>query len=184
MLVHVNAVTPDADFQIKEQNKDYGKKYNNEGRYWWDVSFGLPVNSIKELEYSVDDTGQNSVVSVKKKERQNAYGFLNLFFRPADLKANSFLTKPHLVLGVPISGKPLDRPIIALGSGIYRDLFRINFFAGVAFNKVRKPSTLQVGDAATEGQLESDIRTKREAKFVFGRRSHERRRAARFRPRA
>lgn len=168
MLVHVNAISPSNSFQIKEQNKDYAKKYDNEGRYWWDVSVGLPANSIKELTYNVDTTGQNSVVSVKKVERQNAYGFLNLFPRPVDLEANSFLTKPHLVLGVPISGKPLDRPIVAVGTGIYRDLFKINFFAGVAFNKVREPRTLQVGDPATEGQLETDIRTRRQAKFVFG----------------
>lgn len=164
MIVHVNAVTPDADLQIKEQNKDYSKKYDNEGRYLWDVSVGMPVTSIKELEYKVD----NNVVSVKQVDRQNAYGFLNIFPRPVDLEANSFLTKPHLVLGVPISGKPLDRPIVALGTGIYRDFFKINFFAGVAFNKVREPRTLQVGDPATENQLETDIRTRRQPKFVFG----------------
>lgn len=164
LIVQVNAVTPDADLQIKEQNKDYSKKYDNEGRYLWDVSVGMPVTSIKELEYKVD----NSVVSVKQVDRQNAYGFLNIFPRPVDLEANSFLTKPHLVLGVPISGKPLDRPIVALGTGIYRDFFKINFFAGVAFNKVREPRTLQVGDPATENQLETDIRTHRQPKFVFG----------------
>jgi len=168
MIVQVNAATPSMDIPVKEQNKDYSKKYENEGRSWWDVSIGLPANSIKELEYTVDQNGQNSTVSVKKKDRQNAYGFLNLFPIPVDLKANSFLTTPHFVLGVPISGKPLNRPIVAFGSGLYRENFKINFFVGFAFNKVRQPNTLQVGDPATPGQLESDLRFRRQAKFVFG----------------
>jgi len=168
MIVQVNAVTPTSDIQVNQQNKDYSNKFVNEGRYWWDISVGMPANSIKELEYTVDTTGQNNVVSVKKKERQNAYGFLNLFPMKVDLQANSFLTKPHFVLGVPISGKPLDRPIVGVGTGVYRDFFKINFFAGVAFNKVRQPSTLQVGSQSTEGELEADLRTKRQAKFVFG----------------
>lgn len=169
MVVKVNTVTSDpVSGQQVEQSKEYSKSYENEGRYHWDVSIGLPVKGIKELEFTVDNNGTNSIVSTRKKERQNAYGFLNLFPWAVDLKGDSFLTSPHFLLGVPISGKPLDRPIIGVGTGIYKDMFKINLFAGAVFNRVREPRTLQVGEQATPGQLENDLRTRRVTKFVFG----------------
>jgi hypothetical protein len=73
-----------------------------------------------------------------------------------------------LVLGVPISGKPLDRPVVALGTGLYTKLLKVNFFAGVAFNRVREPRTLSAGEAATTGELEADLQSRRVKKFVFG----------------
>lgn len=164
MIVKLNTVTANSNGSQISQSKEHSKSYLNEGRYHWDVSVGMPVKSIKELEFS----SENGIVTAKKKERQNAYGFLNLFPRAVDLNGKSFLTSPHFVLGVPISGKPLDRPLIGVGTGIYREQFKINFFAGVAFNKVREPRTLVAGQTATAGQLESDLETRRVRKFVFG----------------
>lgn len=164
MIVKLNTVTANDNGQQISQSKEYSKSYLNEGRYHWDVSLGMPVTSIKELSFSAD----GGVVTAKKKERQNAYGFLNLFPRAVDLNGKSYLTSPHFVLGVPISGKPLDRPIVGVGTGLYTEQFKVNFFAGVAFNKVREPRTLAAGQAATEGQLESDLQTRRVRKFVFG----------------
>ena len=164
VVVKLNTVTANVNGGQISQSKEYKNSYLNEGRYHWDVSVGMPVVSIKELEFS----SENGIVTAKKKERQNAYGFLNLFPRAVDLKAKSYLTTPHFVVGVPISGKPLDRPVIGLGTGLYTDFLKINFFAGVAFNKVREPKTLAAGQPATTGQLESDFETKRVTKFVFG----------------
>ena len=164
VIVKLNTVTANNEGQHISQSKEYSNSYVNEGRYHWDVSVGMPVVSIKELEFS----SENGVVTAKKKERQNAYGFLNIFPRAVDLNGKSFLTSPHLVLGVPISGKPLDRPVVALGTGLYTKLLKINFFAGVAFNRVREPKTLGAGQAATTGELEADLESRRVKKFVFG----------------
>lgn len=164
VVVKLNTVTAGDNGDQVSQSKEHSKTYLNEGRYHWDVSIGMPVKGIKELEFSAE----NGVVTAKEKERQNAYGFLNLYPWAVDLHGKSYLTKLHAVLGVPISGKPLDRPVVGLGTGFYTEQFKINFFAGVAFNKVREPRTLAAGQAATGAQLESDIETRRVRKFVFG----------------
>jgi hypothetical protein len=168
MIVKVNTITSDASGQQVEQSKEYTKEYDNEGRYYWDVSVGMPVKSIKELEFTVESNGSSTVVSTKKKERQNAYAFLNLFPKAVDLKGDSFLTSFHFLLGVPITGKPLDRPMIGVGTGIYKDMLKLNLFAGLVFNRVREPKTLQVGDNSTPFQLENDLRSRRVTKFIFG----------------
>jgi hypothetical protein len=149
-----------------QQPKQYSKVYDNEGRYHWDVSVGIPVKSFKEVQYDVEG-GQ---VTPKEVNRQNAYGFLNLFLnhRGVDTKGDEFYKTPHLLLGVPISGKPLDRPLVGLGMGFYKTSFKFNLFGGVVFNRVRDPRTLAAGQTATSAQLESDLRTHRVTKFVFG----------------
>ena len=164
IVVKLNTVTSNSNGEPVSQSKEYSKSYRNEGRYHWDVSVGMPVRSIKEIEFS----SENGTVTAKKKEKQNAYGFLNLFPRAVDLQGKSFLTSPHFVLGVPISGKPLDRPVIGIGTGLYTKQFKLNFFAGVAFNRIREPRALAAGDSATANQLENDLRTRRVTKFVFG----------------
>jgi hypothetical protein len=164
MIVKLNTVTANEDGKQISQSKEDSKQYLNEGRYHWDVSVGMPVKSIKQLEFS----SENGIVTAKKKEKQNAYGFLNLFPRAVDLNGKSYLTSPHFVLGVPISGKPLDRPVVGVGTGLYTKQFKMNFFAGIVFNKVQEPRTLAAGQSATTGQLENDLQTRRVRKFVFG----------------
>jgi hypothetical protein len=156
---------PKPDTQT-QQPKNYSKVFDNEGRYHWDISVGIPVKSFKEVQYDVE-SGQ---VTAKEINRQNAYGFLNLFLNPrgVDTKGAEFYKTPHLVIGVPISSKPLDRPMVGLGLGFYRSSLKFNFFAGAVFNRVREPVTLQTGDPATQAGLEADMRSRRITKFIFG----------------
>jgi hypothetical protein len=152
--------------QQTQQPKSYEKVYDNEGRYHWDVSVGLPLKGIKEVKYDAE----NGQVTAREVNRQNAYGFLNLFLNPrgVDTKGEEFIKTPHLVLGVPISGKPLDRPMVGLGMGFYKTSFKFNVFAGAVFNRVREPRTLAAGQIATPAQLEGDLQTRRVTKFIFG----------------
>jgi len=149
-----------------QQPKNYSKVYDNEGRYHWDVSAGIPLKGFKEVTYSVE----NGQVTAKEITRQNAYGFLNLFLNPkgVDTKGEEFIKTPHLVLGVPISGKPLDRPFAGLGMGFYKPKVKFNLFAGVVFNRIREPQTLANGQTASEAQLQSDLQTRWVRKFLFG----------------
>jgi len=143
----------------------FTETYINEGRYLYDVSLGMPVNGVKELQYNAED----GTVRSREVKRQNAYGFLNIFPFKVDLLGKDFLRYPHLVLGVPISGKPLDRPVVGLGLGVNKKNFlQFDIFAGVVFNRIREPRTLTAGDSATENQLESDFDSKRVRKFVIG----------------
>jgi hypothetical protein len=163
MLVKVNSITNN-DSEI-EQAKDYSKKYLNEGRYHWDVSVGLPIKSIKELQYKTD---ANNRVTTEAKVRQSAYGFLNIFPKAVDLSGERFLTVPHFVFGVPLASKPLHHPFAGLGYGVYKTPIKFNIFAGVVFNREQVPRTLNVGNSATSIQLDSDLRTRWVRKFMFG----------------
>jgi hypothetical protein len=154
------------DSKQTQQPQSYSKTYDNEGRYHWDVSVGIPLKSFKEVTYDVE----NQQVTAKTINRQNAYGFLNLFLNPngVDTKGAEFYKTPHLMLGVPISGKPLDRPVVGLGIGFFKPKVKFNLFAGVVFNRVSEPQTLANGQTATQAQLQADLRTRRIRKFVFG----------------
>jgi hypothetical protein len=177
LLTNINDIPSDIAFNgsIKftntdggsdQQPKEYAKAYINEGRYHWDVSVGLPLKSFSEVQYDAS----SGVVTAKKTERQNAYGLLNLFLKPkgVDLSDESAFKTLHFVVGVPISGKPLDRPMVGLGMGFYKTKIKFNIFAGPVFNRVREPRTLQTGDVATDAALQSDLRTRWVTKFIFG----------------
>lgn len=174
-LMCINALPSNIDVQAEvvvravdgtalQQPKLYNKTYDNEGKYWWDVSIGVPFKEVKEVQFNSED----GTVTAKEVTRQNAYGFLNIFFGKQDLTGDSFLKAPHLVLGVPISKKPLDHPVVGLGYGIRKFSVKFDFYAGVVFNRVREPRTLGTGDPATQGELEADFQTKRVRKLIFG----------------
>ena len=159
------------EVQQTQQPKQYSKTFDNEGRYHWDVSVGLPVKGFKEVKYDAE----NGQVTAREVNRQNAYGFLNIFLNPngVDTKGyehsyKEFYKTTHLVVGVPISGKPLDRPMVGLGFGFYKPSFKFNLFGGAVFNRVREPRTLATGEAATPADLEGDLVTRRVTKFIFG----------------
>jgi hypothetical protein len=166
VVFSANILFADDTGTSSQQAKEFGKKYVNEGRYHWDVSVGIPIKSVSEIKY--DTT--NNVVTARKVEKQNAYGFLNIFLNPkgVDLESDSFLSTPHLVFGVPITGKPLDNPVAGLGFGVYKTPIKFNFFVGAVFSKVRDPKTLNVGDPADAAKLETDFRTHRVTKLTFG----------------
>ncbi len=162
--VKVNTITSNAAGTPVEQSKEYSKKYDNEGKYYWDVSVGIPLKSVKEAQYS----SENNTVTTSAKDRLNAYGFFNVFPIPVDTKSNSFLTPPHLVFGLPLAGKPFQHPFLGLGTGIYKTSIKFNVFAGFIFNRERAPRTFQTGNMATSSQLENDLQTRWVRKFTFG----------------
>jgi len=163
IVVKVNAVTSSTGRPV-EQSKEHSKSYDNEGKYHWDVSVGLPVKSVREVQFKSD----GNRVFAEAKERQSVYGFLNLYPKAVDLKSEKFFTVPHFVFGVPLAAKPLHRPFAGVGTGLYSMPIKFNIFAGVVFNRERVPRTLAEGAAATTGQLEADLRTRWVRKFMFG----------------
>lgn len=163
MIVKVNTITNNQT--EVEQAKDFSKTYLNEGRYHWDVSIGLPVRSYRELQFKTD---ANNRVTTEAKDRQSAYGFLNIFPKAVDLSSENFLTVPHFVFGVPLASKPLHRPFAGIGYGIYKTPVKFNIFAGVVFNRERVPRTLAAGNLASSDQLDADLRTRWVRKFMFG----------------
>lgn len=163
IIVKVNAITGNAGRPI-EQTKEFAKKFDNEGRYRWDITVGLPVQSVRELSFKSEG---NQVVG-QAKEKQSVYGFLNLYPWAVDLKSEGFYTRPHLVLGVPLASKPLHRPFVGLGTGVFKSPIKFNIFAGMVFLRQRVPRTLAEGDTATAADLDADLRTRWVRKFMFG----------------
>ena len=164
LVVKVNAVTSGKDGRPVEQSKEHTNTFVNEGKYHWDVSVGLPVKSVRELHYK----SEGGRVTADSKEKQSVYGFLDIYPWAVDLKGDSYLTKPHFVFGVPLGSKPLHRPFVGIGSGVFKSPIKFNFFAGIVFIRERVPGTLGEGSAATTGQLEADLRTRWVRKGMFG----------------
>jgi hypothetical protein len=134
--------------------------YDDEGRYYWDVSVGVPVSKINQLQYSAD-TG---TVSAKTIDKQNLFAFVNLFFKPVDLKDTKSGLIPRALIGVAINSQPLNRVFFGGGIGINK----VQLFAGLVLNKVQSPATLKSGGAATPSQLNSDLQGRYDKKFLMG----------------
>jgi hypothetical protein len=143
-----------------DTNQISAQTYDNEGRARFDLSLGVPVTRVKELSFNASD----NTVRSSKTDRQHLYAFMNIFLKPIDTKGLKVNSTPHLMFGLPITGKPLDSPFVGGGYGFNK----IQVFAGVVFNRERRPSTLSTGAAATQGQLESDLRPKYKPKFMMG----------------
>ena len=134
--------------------------YDNEGRSRFDISLGVPVTRVKELTFDASD----NTVRSRNTDRQHVYAFMNIFIKPIDTKGLRVNSTPHLMVGVPISGKPLDSPFVGLGYGYNK----IQVFAGAVFNRERRPSSLNAGAAATQNQLQSDLKSIYKPKFMVG----------------
>jgi hypothetical protein len=147
-----------------QQNKEFTNTYDDEGFYHWDVSLGVPIESIKELQF----VSEGNKVTTAPKKRQDVYGFLNIYLKAVDVKADKVLTIPHLVFGVPLASKPLQHPFAGVGIGVYKAPIKFNVFAGVTFNRERVPRSLVEGQTATPSQLDADLRTRWVRKFTFG----------------
>jgi len=139
---------------------DKPKKFDNEGRYWWDVSVAVPVRHISQTQF---DTTANTVTA-KKVDQQNAFAMLNLYPVPVDIKGNSFTWIPHFIGGVAIAKQPLKKFLLGAGFGPRY----ANFYVGAIFTEEKKPATLKEGDTATAAQLNADLHKHFKPKFSFG----------------
>jgi hypothetical protein len=99
-------------------------KFDNEGFYRWDISIGVPILSYKTLQDVVSNSGQSTLANV---DRRNSLVLANWFFKPVDVKQDTFLATPHLVGGVSLASKPLHTAVAGLGWG---PVFA-NFYVGV-----------------------------------------------------
>lgn len=110
------------------------RTFDNEGLYFWDISVGLPIKSIKDTTY--DSTAQG--FSAKKVSRQNLYAMFNVFPIKVDTKASgNWRLTPALLVGVGIVNRPLDRLMFGGGLGIGK----VQFFVGTAMTRKQFPQS-------------------------------------------
>jgi hypothetical protein len=134
--------------------------FDNESKYHWDVSVGVPVKRVSQLEYVAAD----GVVRTREIDKQSLTAFLNLHLIPVDTKAMRWRLFPSLLLGTSLSSRPLDRLVTALAIGTSA----AQLYAGVAFERVDQPQTLATGAPATEAVLQSDLRSRYKRNFIVG----------------
>ena len=147
-----------------EQSQQLSRTYDNEGRYYWDVSLGVPVKTIREVQF----VSEGNKLTTAGKERQDVYGFLNIYPVKVDVSGKDLATFPHFMVGVPLASKPLHHPFAGMGYGIYKGPIKFNIFAGVVFDRERVPRTLSEGSTATAAQVEADLKTRWVRKFTWG----------------
>ena len=132
----------------------------NEGFYALDFSIGIPVRRLRELKFE----STANTVTAKNVDGQNAFALVNLHLKPVDIVDRTYSPVPHVVAGVALARRPLDKILVGMGWG---PSFA-HFYVGAAFVKERHPSTLATGDPATPLQLSSDLRTKYKPQVAFG----------------
>jgi len=137
--------------------------YNDEQLYYWDASIGIPVHTLKDLQYSSSD---NTVVA-SQVSKQSAYVMFNLMPYPVDLSTPSFNFR--LLAGFPLSSSPWDKLFAGGAIGLpWKPFQNFQFFAGATFIRDSKPSTLTPGAPATSAQLLNDLKLQTTPKFTFG----------------
>src|ERR1039457_6853143 len=118
------------------------RTYDNEGRYYWDISAAIPVRSINDTTY--DSTA--GALTAKNVQKQNLYAVFNVFPFKVDTKGTSYRWfTPALLAGMGITGKPLDRLLVAGAVG----LNKVQFFAGWSIMRKQFPGPASNPTAVT-----------------------------------
>lgn len=133
-------------------------KFDNEGRYWWDVSVGVPMRRISEFEFQT--TG--NTLAPKEVNKQNIFALLNLYPIPADIKGTTYSWIPHFVGGVAIAKQPQNKILIGAGFG---PRFA-NFYLGSLF--VKQAVTDASDQGGTPPPATVNPKFKYKPQFTFG----------------
>jgi hypothetical protein len=118
-------------------------KIHNEALEWWDVSAGVPLRKMSQLNFQ---SSSNTLVpqSVDKKSIFALADFYPIPQQRKDLAYSNFTWYPSLVLGLPVSQQPLHQPLFGAAWG-----FRFaQFYAGVI---IRKQNSLSEGSILAPG---------------------------------
>jgi len=103
------------------------RTFDNERRYFWDVSFALPLRSREDLSIDTDA----ATVTARKVEKTDLFAVFNLSPVPFDTKRAQAQMVPRLLYGIPITGKPLQHHLVAVALG----LNRVQAFVGFRFDR-------------------------------------------------
>jgi len=131
--------------------------FDNERKYAVDVSLALPLKTHNDLSFNISD----GVATARSVERTDLFAVVNLGL-PRDTKRMRF-GWPTLLYGMPITGKPLKKHLVAAGFGYSR----VQFFAGGLFIRREIART-----TVAQGQVDLDVRAdeadKWDGTFVWG----------------
>jgi hypothetical protein len=134
--------------------------FHNEGRTWWDVSVGVPVQGVDELQFNATD----GVVRTETVTRENAFAFFEVYPWAVDPQSTGFQIVP-LLAGFSLGESPFRSLIFGTGLGIKA----LRVFAGAGVSRIQQPTTLTPGDSATPAELAADTKEEKvDVNFVWG----------------
>ena len=134
--------------------------FDNEGKYWWDVSVAVPITKMSQLQFNNTD----NTVTAAKVDKRTVFAVLDLYPFLKDVKNPGFDKHPYGLVGVGVASQPLHRILVALGWGPQY----AQFYVGATFIKQQSLNSLQPGSAATPSQTAADVRMKYSPAFAFG----------------
>jgi hypothetical protein len=132
----------------------------DEGFYWWDVSVAMPVTSFNQLKYD----SVNNLLIVKNTNDIKPYALFDIYFGPQDLRLKNAVSKPMFAFGIPMSGRPLQKPFVGLGFTVAIKSFRIQPLVGLRVEK-DTVSALAAGSPATPAMLANSLHSEWHAKL-------------------
>ena len=158
---HVPAdIAVTALFKGDDEDTEVAKQtYDNEGRYWWDVSFALPVTSREDL--SVDVEGGQ--IGAKKVEKTDLFAVFNIGM-PRDTKKAQLQLIPTFIYGIPITGKPLQHHLLAASFGMNY----VQLFAGVRIDRREEVTETVENGVPTGVEMATTSGDKWKSAFVWG----------------
>jgi len=110
-------------------------------REFWDIGMGMNVLGVKETQI----TDANGKVTSSVTTRVNAYAFADVYFPEAYFRPKNWFY-PHVIMGLPINGKPLHSPFAGLSEPLpfVEKYFGVpvSVFGGIVFLQERIPASL------------------------------------------
>jgi hypothetical protein len=82
--------------------------FDNEGPYYWDVGFAVPVKKISQLK--LDTTSGTATPANVGSE--TVFALLDGYFKPVDVKGSGFTAIPHPIAGVAFAKRPLSQILL------------------------------------------------------------------------
>ena len=127
---------------------ELGKQtYDNEGLYYWDVSLGIPVTSVTQLDFETS----GGEVFAKEVDKAQLMALMNIFWRPVDTKNTKLLLIPSPIVGLALSKKPLSKIMVGLSIG----LNRVQVYGGRQWSLVDQ-AAVPAADAPATAETKSE----------------------------
>ncbi|MGJ5814534.1 hypothetical protein [Paludibaculum fermentans] len=95
---------------------------DNEGKYWFDASIGLPVKKVDELEYVRADNR----LQTREVAAESILGLANFIPHKIDIKDPKTTWHPRFIIGLGLRGRVLDRTFFGFGMGFALGPFKNN----------------------------------------------------------
>ena len=110
----------------------------DEGLDWWDISVAVPTIGYKQTSFD-----SNNALQPKSETVTNAYALLDFAPWGEDFVTPRLWAYPHIITGLPLSGKVFDKPLVGGLAGDFGILHKIPYFGalsvrpffGVVYNK-------------------------------------------------